>query len=104
MTLPVIPLATDQVTLSDGSVVLVRGLSRTRAGRIAGGDFTGKLHDAEVFVLVNGAQVTEADAEVWLDATGPEDAGKVIDRILELSALKALKTDAPEEEEAPDPQ
>ena len=95
MALPIIALATAEVTLSDGSTVAVRGLSRTKAGRIATGEFTGKLTEAEVFCLVNGVGVTEAEALAWLDSTPPVDAGLVIDAILELSALKKSdETDA----------
>lgn len=93
MALPIVPLPTDTVTLSNGSKVEVRGLSRTEAGRIAFGEFKDQPADGEVFVLSIGCGVTEDEAREWLGATPPEDAGKVLDRILELSALTTKDAD-----------
>lgn len=87
--LPPVPLPTDTVSVA-GTDIVVRGLSRAEATRIA--KFNGDVDAAESFVLARGVGISEDDAKAWRDATPPDVAGLVVDRIIELSGL----TDHPE--------
>lgn len=82
--LPPVALPTDTVSVA-GVDIVVRGLSRAEATRIA--QFNGDVGAAETFVLACGVGISEEDANAWRDATPPDVAGLVVDRIIELSGL-----------------
>ncbi len=84
--LPSIPLPSKVVTLSDGSEVVIRSLSRADALKVTT-EFRDNPDAAEVFVLVHGVGVSNAEATKWRKETAIEDAGAVIDGIIFLSGL-----------------
>lgn len=87
MPLPTINIPRDTVTLSDGSTVEVRGL--TRAEAIAIGDVAESGAAAiEAWLVAYGTNTPHADAEAWYDTTPSGDVGLVVDKVQELSKLR----------------
>jgi hypothetical protein len=86
MPLPSLPLPTDVVEVG-GQTVEVRALSRIEGVVLHGPAFRGKPDDAEVYIVSKGTGSSTDDARAWLEETSGDDAGVVIDRILELSGL-----------------
>jgi hypothetical protein len=87
LALPTRPLPTDTVDVF-GEAVTVRGLSRAEAIKVTTQYDAKTADDAEAFIVAKGTSVTEAEAKEWLAATEQETAGRLVDRILELSNLK----------------
>jgi hypothetical protein len=95
MTLPVKALPSETLDI-EGQKVLVRGLSRTEAMHFTTG-FTEeampgvlveeRANAAEVYLLVKGVGVTEAEAEEWRNTTDLETVGFIVEKVVELSAL-----------------
>lgn len=82
--LPNVPLPKDTVDV-EGTKVEVRGLSRAEVLRL---QTLSKDQDAaEVFLLAQGAGVSEDEAKAWHGATPVETVGAVLDRICELSGI-----------------
>lgn len=77
-----VPMPTDTVKVGDGKVE-VRGLSRAEYVHL--NTYAGNPEAAEAFVLACGTGVTEEEAAAWLAVTPKVPAGRVLDRIAELS-------------------
>lgn len=85
MALPVVPLPTETVTVG-GIAVAIRGLSRLEVVKLKT-DYQGKEDAAEVFLLSCALNITQEEAEAWLQATPPAPAGELIEAIIYLSGL-----------------
>lgn len=84
MGLPSIPLPKDIVEVG-GDKVEVRGLSRAEVIKLQ--TFNGDMDAVENFVLSCGTGVSEDEAKEWRGAVPADEAGNLIDRIVELSGL-----------------
>lgn len=70
----------------DGEKVEVRGLTRNEAKRIA--DVANSAPEyCDVIAIALGCDVTEAEAEEWLNTASLDDSTKLVHAILELSGL-----------------
>lgn len=87
MSLPTIECPTADVTLSDGSVVTVRGLRRKEfLGLTKLGEDENERGDA--LALHWGVDIaSEAAAQAWLDDAPMGDAAALLEKIMELSGL-----------------
>lgn len=85
MSLPIIPLPTNTVTVG-GAEVTFRALSRREAMRLMT-EFQGRPDDAEAFLVSCGCGVSIEEANEWRENTDPILAGKVIDGIVLLTGL-----------------
>jgi hypothetical protein len=84
MSLPIPTLPTGSVDV-DGVSVPIRSLTRAQALKL--GTFRGKEDEAEVFILVAGADVSDDEARAWRESVDTDTGGLLIDAILVLSGL-----------------
>jgi hypothetical protein len=84
MSLPIPTLPTSSVAVN-GIEVPIHSLSRAQALKL--GTFRGKEDEAEVFILVSGAAITEDEARAWRESVDTDTGGLLIDAILVLSGL-----------------
>lgn len=84
MPLPSIGIPRGTVTLSDGSAVEVRGLTRAEVLSMDGLD----APTIEARLVQFGTDTPAEDAQAWYDASPAHDVGQVVDKVMELSKLK----------------
>lgn len=77
---------TEEVTLSDGQVAVVRGLSRSEAIAFAVLAQSDQVA-AEIQVLADVFDVSKEDAEGFHDGCAATDVGKIMDTVYQLSGL-----------------
>lgn len=95
----------------EGQTFTVRGLTRSEALHFTTGYTPEAMPDvplsdrgdlAETYLLAHGADVTEAEAMAWREATDYRTADTVLEAILELSGLMTKK-DADKKDADPQP-
>lgn len=84
MALPIVPLATDTVTIG-GTDVTIRAMSRAQALKLNA--YKGREDEAEILILAAGTGCTLEEAEAFRDGNDTATAGVLIDAILVLSGL-----------------
>jgi hypothetical protein len=89
MSLPIPTLPTGSVDV-DGVAVPIHSLSRSQALKL--GTFRGHEDEAEVFILMSGASVSDDEARAWRESVDTETGGLLIDAILVLSGLAKAGT------------